>query len=174
MKSQNIHITVSLLLLGTCLLLHPLRAETPDPKLSPFGIGASALRARDFPKWMPQMAEIGIRDLRSFGGGWGGIEPEPGQWKWDTVDDRLAFLSTLNVQAGAILMGNPTWNLKDPKGLPMNSLAEWSDYVSHLVAHTKGRAKYFEVWNEPPNGTRNAPPSDYAKVVVASYDAAKP
>ena len=173
MKNQYIHKLITPLLLAICMLLHPLRAETPDPELSPFGIGSSAMRSRDLTKWMPQMAEIGIRDLRSFGGGWGGVEPEPDQWKWDTTDEKLAFLATLNVQAGAILMGNPKWNTKDPKGLPVNSLPEWSNYVSHLVAHTKARVKYFEVWNEPPNGTRNAPPSDYAKLVVASYDAAK-
>jgi len=173
MKNKNIHITITQLLLGTCLLLQPLRAETPDLELSPFGIGSSAQRSRDLDKWMPQMAEIGIRDLRSFGGGWGGIEPEQGQWKWDTMDERLALLQTLNVQAGVLLLGTPKWKVNESKGLPLQSLPEWSNYVSQVVGHTKGRVKYFEVWNEPPNGTRNAPPSDYAKLVVASYDAAK-
>ncbi len=148
-------------------------AEAPDPGLSPFGVGSSALRSRDLTKWVPQMAEIGIRDLRSFGGGWSGVEPEPGQWKWDATDEKLAFLASLNVSSGVLLMGNPKWNTKETSGIPVNTLPEWSNYVSHIVEHTKGRVKYFEVWNEPPNGTRNAPPSDYAKLVVASYDAAK-
>jgi hypothetical protein len=45
--------------------------------------------------------------------------------------------------------------------------------VKRVVAHNKGRIKFYEVWNEPPNGTANAPASDYAKVVIAAYEAAK-
>ena len=147
-------------------------AGVPDPELSPFGVGSSALRSRDFPRWIPQMVAIGLTDLRSFGGGWG-VEPELGKFDWTSTDEKLAFMASQNVQAGVILMGRPKWDPKASGGLPMNNLPEWSVYVSNVVAHTKGKAKYFEVWNEPPNGTKNAPPSDYAKLMVASYDAAK-
>jgi hypothetical protein len=163
--------------LGACgLLASQASAEPPkqDPVLSPFGIGSSAMRAKDHPVWIPQMVEIGIQDLRSPAVYWGGLEPEKGAWAWETLDQRLAYLESQGVTSGALLIGMPKWNTQDPRGgLPLNSLPEWSEYVRQLAAHTKGRVKHFEVWNEPPNGTKNAPASDYAKVVAASYDAAK-
>lgn len=148
-------------------------AEAPDPVLSPFGIGSSALRSRDHARWMPQMADIGLRDLRAFGGNWG-VEPEPGVWSWTTFDERLAYLESLGVSSGVLFNGLAKWDTKDQKGgLPLNSLPEWSAMVGEVVKHAKGRVKYYECWNEPPNGTRNAPAADYAKVVMATYDAAK-
>ena len=58
--------------------------------------------------------------------------------------------------------------------LPVNHLPGWSRYVTEMVKHAKGRIKYWEVWNEPPNGTgRDQTPADYAKIVVAAYNAAK-
>ena len=148
-------------------------ALKPDPVMSPFGVGSSALRSRDHVKWMPQMAEIGLRDLRSCAGGWG-AEPEQGTWSWTTFDERLTYLESIGVSTGIMFNGLAKWDTKDQKGgLPMNSLPEWGEMVGKVVEHTKGRVKYFECWNEPPNGTKNAPASDYAKVVVATYDAAK-
>jgi len=73
------------------------------------------------------------------------------------------------------LIGNPKWNKKDAPGtLPVNNLPGWSSYVTELAKHVKGRVKHFEVWNEPPNFTgKDQTPADYAKLVVASYDAVK-
>jgi hypothetical protein len=118
------------------------------------------------------MTALGIDNLRSSGGSWG-VEPEKGVWSWKSIDDRLDFLESLGVRSGATLMGNPAWLGGGGKGLPIANLPEWSDYVAHVVDHTTGRVDLFEVWNEPPNGTGNASPADYAKLVVASYDAAK-
>lgn len=167
-------------MLLACLI--PLAAgETPapplvqiDPVMSPFGIGSSALRSRDHPKWMPQLAEIGVRDLRACTGGWAASPEQEGAWTWATIDDRLTFLEAIGVKAGIIFNGLPKWNTVDEKGgLPLKSLPAWSAMVGEVVKHTKGRVTHFECWNEPPNGTKNAPASDYAKVVVATYDAAK-
>lgn len=145
-----------------------------DPVLSPFGIGSCALRSRDQAPWMPQMAKIGLRDLRNFGTWWGGLEPTQGTFVWDSVDKKLDYLESIGVTPGALLVGLPKWDKKDRRGgLPMKMLPEWSNYVFELAKHTKGRVKHFEVWNEPPNGTNKAPASDYAKVVIAAYEGAK-
>ena len=175
---QPIGYAIQALMIGVCCLAPFMGAAATtsdpakDPEMSIFGVGPCSMHVRDFPKWMPQMTAIGIRDLRSFGGSWG-VEPEPGKWDWKGMDERLTYLESLNVQAGVLLLGHPKWLTKDAKGLPLNSLPEWSTYVYNVVAHTKGRVKYFEVWNEPPNGTGKATAEDYGKVVVASYDAAK-
>ncbi|MEI6165820.1 MAG: hypothetical protein WCS52_01355 [bacterium] len=176
-------IAISVMLIG-CLFALPARTLAADPvrpvdrPVSPFGIGPCSMRSQCFPTWIPQMVEIGVTDVRCFGGSWG-CEPEQGKFNWKVTDERLDYLESQNVHAGALLMGRrPKWltngtSRLPPSGLPLDCLPEWSNYVSNMVAHTKGRVKYFEVWNEPPNGTKNAPPSDYAKVMVASYDAAK-
>jgi polysaccharide biosynthesis protein PslG len=149
----------------------PVRAK--DPVMSPFGIGSSAMRSRDQAKWMPQMADIGVCDLRSCCGGWG-AQPAAGTWDWTLIDARLDYLDSIGVTGGILFNGLGKWNTVDQKGgLPLNSLPEWSTMVGEVVKHTKGRVSHFECWNEPPNGTKNAPASDYAKVVVATYDAAK-
>ena len=74
---------------------------------------------------------------------------------------------------GGILAGNAPWNKLDARGtMPVHNLTAWSAYVTELVTHVHGRIKYWEVWNEPPNGTgRTQTAADYARLVVASYDA---
>jgi hypothetical protein len=139
----------------------------------PFGIGSDAMHTKDHPKWIPQMTAIGIDNLRSCGGHWAGVEAEPGTWTWNAIDERLTFLEAQGVRSGITLIGVPKWAKQDKRGLPLGCLPQWSEYVTQVVTHTKGRVELFEVWNEPPNGTGNATPEDYAKVVVASYDAAK-
>ncbi len=149
-------------------------ALKPDPVMSPFGIGSSSIRSRDHSKWMPQMVEIGLRDLRSCSGGWGAEPEKQGEWTWTSIDDRITYLESIGVSTGIMFNGIAKWDTKDQKGgLPLNSIPEWGEMVGKVVEHTKGRVKYFECWNEPPNGTKNAPASDYAKVVIATYDAAK-
>jgi hypothetical protein len=144
-----------------------------DPVLSPFGIGSSASRSRDHADWVPQMAAIGLRDLRACENGWA-IEPSEGTWDYSVLDQRLDYLESIGVRSGLILNGLARWDTKDKRGgLPLESLLEWSAMVTALVKHTAGRIRGVEVWNEPPNGTNNAPAEDYAKVVVAAYDAAK-
>lgn len=148
--------------------------EKPQVAVGFFAIGSCAANTRNHPNWIPQMKEIGVTNLRAFGNGWGGIEPEPGKFVFDTFDKRYAYLISQGVFPGVTLEGNPKWNEKDKgKDLPVNNIEGWANYVSKIVEHGKGKITYYEVWNEPPNGTKGAPPSDYAKIVVAAYDAAK-
>ncbi len=121
------------------------------------------------------MVAIGITNHRCCNTGWGEVEPAEGKWTWDQYDKQMSYLEGQHLTFGGILVGSPKWNTKDKPGtLPVNNLAGWSNYVSEVVKHAKGRIKYWEVWNEPPNGTgRDQTAADYAKIVVAAYDAAK-
>lgn len=143
--------------------------------LSPFGIGACNQTSQELEKWIPQMEEAGIRVMRTFRSNWDAVEPEEGKWNWPLVDKQMAYLTEHQFEFGGILLGTPRWNTKDKGGtLPVNNLPAWSNYVSELVKHCKGKVKYWEVWNEPPNFTgRDQTPADYAKIVVSAYDAAK-
>lgn len=146
-------------------------------ELSPFGIGGCHSRNWGEPAnagWIPQMVEIGLTNHRTCNTGWPEVEPAQGKWRWDMLDKQMAYLEQQQIAFGGIFNANPKWNTQDPKGLPVNNIAGWSKYVSETVKHAKGRIKNWEIWNEPPNGTaREQTAADYAKIVIATYDAAK-
>jgi hypothetical protein len=146
--------------------------------LGPFGIGschANNWSAQANARWIPQMVAIGIKTHRTCNSGWGAVEPEEGKWTWDALDAQMSYLEGQHIAFGGIFAGSPKWNTRDAPGtLPVNNLPAWSKYVSEVVKHASGRIKYWEVWNEPPNGTgRDQTAADYARIVIAAYDAAK-
>ncbi len=172
----------------TFLLLASLAAIVPSPAraadapagksgkaLSPFGIGACNQTSQELSKWIPQMSAIGIGNLRACRTSFGDVEPEEGKWTWTRLDEQLAYGEAQHMEFFGLLLGSPRWNTKDAPGrLPVNNLPAWSEYVSKIVEHAKGRIRFWEVWNEPPNFTgRDQTPEDYAKIVVSAYDAAK-
>ena len=159
--------------LGVLLVLAAV--SRADPGLSPFGIGACNQTSQELEKWIPRMEEIGIQVMRTFRSNWDAVEPVEGKWNWALVDQQMSYLTEHHIEFGGLLLGTPGWNTKDkPGSLPVNNIAAWSNYVSELVKHCKDKVKYWEVWNEPPNFTgKDQTPADYAKIVVASYDAAK-
>lgn len=181
---QAKRIAICALLSGLCslALLKAAAPETPDQgkdaPLSPFGIGSCHTNNRsaaDNARWIPQMAAIGLHVYRTCNTGWAAVEPEEGKWTWESLDAQMSYMSDQHFTFGAILAGTGKWNKLDHPGtLPVNNLPAWAKYVTEVAKHVKGKVKYFEVWNEPPNGTgKNQTPADYAKIVVSAYDAAK-
>lgn len=167
-------------LIGTAAANRATGVDEPSPSapLSPFGIGSCYINnrsAEDNARWIPRMAAIGLGVHRTPATDWGVVEPEPGKWAWGPLDAQMKYLDEHKFVYGAILAGTPGWNRKDAPGtLPVNNLPGWSHYVTGLAGHLKGKVKRFEVWNEPPNFTgKDQTPADYAKIVVASYDAVK-
>ncbi len=162
--------------------LDSVAGDTPDQAksatLSPFGIGSCHTNnrsAEDNARWIPRMASIGIHVMRTCHTGWGNVEPEEGKWTWETLDKQMSYMESNQMDFGGILIGSVPWDKTGRSvGLPVNHLPAWSHYVSEVVKHAKGKVKYWEVWNEPPNFIGpNQTPADYAKIVVSAYDAAK-
>ncbi len=123
---------------------------------SPFGIAASHWSSKTLPKWLPKVRDTGVTWLRGF--------------DLSAIDERLAEAEREQVHVAGFL----TWSAPGkPLSFPVDDLPAWSDYVEKMVARCKGRVKYWEVWNEPPNFTEDKSPESYAKVVVAAYRAAK-
>ena len=152
--------------------------QSTDVTRSPFGIGScytNNTSAQANARWIPQMAAIGIMSHRTCHTDWSAVEPAEGKWTWEALDKQMSYLEGEHIAFGGFLGGNPRWNTKDKPGtLPVNNLAGWSKYVAEVVKHAKGRIKYWEVWNEPPNGTgRDQTAADYANIVKAAYDSAK-
>ncbi len=177
-KSLSLHHVLR----GLCAIVAlslPLAGQAPSVPasrwtMSPFGIGACNQTSQELEKWIPQMQEIGIHVMRTFRSNWDAVEPEEGKWNWPLVDKQMAYLSEHGIEYGGLIYGGVRWNTQDKGGLPVNNLPAWSNYVSELVKHCQAKVKYWEVWNEPPNGTgKDQTPADYAKLMVSTYDAAK-
>jgi len=102
------------------------------------------------------MAAIGIHTVRTA---------DPGQ---------MDYFTGLGMKFGGLLYGRPPGDtLDDPGTLPVKDIAAWTDMVTHRVKDAAGRVKYWEVWNEPPNGIgRHQTAADYAKIMIATCDAA--
>jgi hypothetical protein len=122
----------------------------------PFGIASSASSSRSLSGWAADISATGITWLRGFDTG--------------AVDDRLntASANNLNV-SGILLFGGPGSTLT----FPVADLPGWTKYVTDLVSQCKGRVRYWEMWNEPPNFTDDKSPASYATIVSKGYDAAK-
>ena len=165
-----------MLLAGLCepVFQHTALAQPPTPviyagdtELGPFGIGGCAMRSNNLPSWIPQMAKIGIHILRTPGGT-GFKKSEPGSFA--KLDEGLAYLATEHFASG----GTFFCSHKEFDGLPTADLPLWAAHVTELVGHARGKIKFWELWNEPPNGTgKTQTADDYAKYAVATYDAAK-
>jgi hypothetical protein len=144
---------------GTAPAAAPATNWKPDTlsTLSPFGIGGDAHTGRDLPKWMPQMAAIGIHVMRCCNA------------------NQRDYLDGLNIQYGGLLYGVPPGDTLDaPGSLPVKDLATWSAFVTSNVKEANGRALYWELWNEPPNFIGpGQTANDYAKLLASTYDAAK-
>jgi hypothetical protein len=137
------------------LLLAPAAPQETPPD-SPWGIAPSHSASWGIGSWAPAIAETGIRWMRGF------YQAEP---------DRVLPIAEKN---GYRMAGILAWSKKGKKfSFPVDDLPEWRQYVKDTITKCKGRVRYWEVWNEPPNFSESKNPADYGKIVVAAYQAAK-
>ena len=136
------------------LLLASLAAQDLDE--SPWGIAPSHSASWGIESWAPAIGETGIHWCRGF------YQAEP---------DRVLAVSEKN---GYRMSGVLAWSPQGTKfSFPSDHLPEWKAWITELLKKTQGRVRYWEVWNEPPNFSESKSPADYAKIVVAAYEAAK-
>ena len=128
----------------------------PQDVESPWGIAPSHSASWGVESWAPAIAETGIHWMRGF------YQGEP---------DRVLGVAEKN---GYQVAGILQWSKKGgPHTFPAGALPEWKAYVAEMLLKTKGRVRSWEVWNEPPIFSESKSPTDYAKIVVAAYQAAK-
>jgi len=145
---------------------------TEDLDMSPFGFSCDNQTTYSLATYCPRMAQAGIKWIRGFPTA-NVVEPERGRFDWSSVDTMLATAAENGMAISGLLFYMPSWIEAGEVKLPVDDLPGWSDYVSAVVDRCKGSVKYWEVWNEAPNFIGTGTPSDYAKTVVQSYDAAK-
>ncbi len=141
-----------------------------DP--SPFGFSCDNQTTYTLASYCPQMARAGIRWIRGFPT-FNVIEPAQGKFDWSTVDAMIATAAKNNMTISGLFFYNAPWINSKGDSLPIDNLPAWSDYVSKVTEHCKGSVRYWEVWNETPNFIGKGTAADYARTVVAAYDAAK-
>jgi polysaccharide biosynthesis protein PslG len=131
-------------------------AAAPQDNDSPWGIAPSHSASWGVGNWGPVIGETGIRWMRGFHQG--------------EMDRVLPLIEKSGYQVAGILQ----WSKKGgPHTFPSNAIPEWKEYVAGIIRKSKGQVRYWEVWNEPPNFSQSKSPADYAKIVVAAYEAAK-
>ena len=170
-----------LISIGTLSLLASLLTSLPaiaaaadEPKdLSPYGVCAHISRGDEH-----QIARQELKLMRKAGIGWvrtdfdwSGVEREPGVWKFDHLDETVAWAETEGVRILPILDYDVPWARPAHKHLD-----KWLQYVRRLVTRYKDRVKYWEVWNEPnlEQFWKDKPnPNDYAKLLKATHKTIK-
>lgn len=174
MKKRNGSLLCGLLVLASPLIAQETPGHAARPRATtPWGISSSASSFRNHEEWFPKMSEAGVSTIRLFPE-WRGIEPQKGQWKWEDGDRLVKSAAQHRLQINAILMGSPP-GAKAVHAFPMEQLDDWSKYVSAVVGRYKKDIRYWEVWNEGNGGFNDGKhtTADYARLAVATYDAAK-
>jgi len=170
-------VVISSLGCGVIVGGRPLSAQPPSPErqpaVTPWGVSSSASAYRDHAAWLPKMAAAGVSTVRLFPE-WNGFQTKDGAWKWELGDALVKSAAENTIEINAILMGSPP-GAKASHAFPMDNLEGWSTYVSSVVGRYKKHIHYWEVWNEGNGGFNDGHHTtvDYAKLVIATSDAAK-
>ena len=157
----------------TVSFLEIIPAQAQDPAAGPWGISSSAGSTRNVAEWSPKMSAAGVTAVRLFPE-WRDFEPTKGTWKWDRADALVDAAAKNNIEINAILMGSSPGDKKS-HAFPLDNLDGWSNFVSTVVGRYKNRIHCWEVWNEGNGGFNDGKhtTTDYAKLAVATYAAAK-
>lgn len=152
----------------------PAGDQSPKPQdLSPYAVCAHISRGGEHQtarEELKLMHKAGIRWVRTDFD-WSGVEPRRGVWRFDHLDQTVAWAEAAGVRILPILDYDVSW------ARPAHQhLDQWLEYVRRVVTRYKGRLRYWEVWNEPnlEGFWRDKPnPADYAKLLKATYQAIK-
>jgi len=89
---------------------------------------------------------------------WPDLEPQKGQWRFQTLDAYLALAAEHHTQVLLPLGLSPQWASARPTerstyqpgvAAEPRNIDDWRQYVSIVVSHCKGRVYAYEIWNEP-------------------------
>ena len=126
-----------------------------------------------------------IAQARALGAGlvraylyWGQVEPEPGHYRWETVDALLGQLSG-DEEVWITLCSSSPWGTRQPTDFlppsPARDQRAYFEFVRRLVGHCAGRVRYWQCDNEPSNtdllwaGTA----AEYVEQLTTMYRAVK-
>lgn len=88
---------------------------------------------------------------------WSDLEPSRGVYNWVTLDGYLALAQAHNIDVLYTFGGTAAWAASGSgpqcaytlqSCYPPSNMQDWDQFVTALVAHSAGRIKYWELWNE--------------------------
>ncbi|HEX2914282.1 MAG TPA: cellulase family glycosylhydrolase [Chloroflexia bacterium] len=96
--------------------------------------------------------------------GWDTLEPAPGQFNWDELDQIVDAVNRNNIHIIMSIVRSPSWaGINGTNGLPANP-ATFGDLMRQMAARYKGRVDSYEMWNE-----QNLARETAGRVQVAPY-----
>ncbi len=163
----------TLIWIGTCSLWAAPAAADDQKGHRPYAVCAHISRGDEHPfarRELALMRKAGIGWVRTDFS-WSGVERRPGVWRFDHLDETVAWAEAAGVRLLPILDYDVAW------ARPAHEhLDKWLDYVRRVVTRYKDRLRYWEVWNEPDleGFWKDKPnPADYAKLLKATHQTIK-
>lgn len=96
--------------------------------------------------------EIGSRSARVLAS-WREIEARKGDWDWSDLDREIADCERYGIKPVVLIVNIPAW--VSPTGKPAHDYApkeenanDFNTFITRLATRYKGRARYYEFWNE--------------------------
>jgi hypothetical protein len=103
-----------------------------------------------------------------------------GNFEWNEPDRIVDAISQSGLRIVARVDNQPKWassTIQWPGSGPPDNPKDWSDFLSALAKHYKGRIQAYEVWNEPNLdrewGDKKPDPKAYTRMLKDSYEAIK-
>ena len=104
-------------------------------------------------EFVPQARALGAGLVRAYLF-WSQVEPEPGHYRWDTVDALLGQLSG-DEELWITLCSSSPWGTRQPTDFlppsPALDQRAYAEFVRQVVGHCAGRVRYWQCDNEPSN-----------------------
>ncbi len=104
-------------------------------------------------EFVPQARALGAALIRAYLY-WSQVEPEPGRYRWETVDALLAQLDG-DEEVWITLCSSSPWGTRQPTDFlppsPARDQRAYGEFVRQVVRHCAGRVRYWQCDNEPSN-----------------------
>ena len=144
---------VGLLVLICCpmILVSETWAQTPATFFG-LDIHSGILNGQPWPS-------VGFGSIRLWdtGTNWNDLEPLKHSYNWSTLDEYLALAHTHGVDVLFTFGDTAQWAASQTGSqcaynsggcYPPSNIDDWDNFVKALAAHSDGRIKYWELWNE--------------------------
>lgn len=99
-----------------------------------------------------KLTEVGGRSARVLAS-WREIEEEKGKWNWRSLDREIAQCREFDVEPVVLIVNIPAW--VSPTGQKTHeyppkeeNAADFNHFITQLARRYKGKARYYEFWNE--------------------------
>jgi len=151
--NRLLHINYFVFVAIICIssLAFPAWSQTP-PTFFGMDIHRGVLTSQPWPS-----VPLGTIRLWDTGTLWNELEPSRGVYNWANLDGYLALAQAHNVNVLYTFGGTPAWaasgsgpqcDYTAESCYPPSNIQDWDQFVTAVVAHSAGKIKYWELWNE--------------------------